>query len=130
MKAKSVLSADAPRALERALDDIDNELMDEVLVRHLKVNSGTFEWGDRFVQTCDFSRRPERVAPEVHICIATLTMVSGPTGNRDRAYNDFTRARDAMVELWTRKLQQFVPRGYRTRLSVIIALDELQQHDG
>ena len=131
MKAKSVLSHDSPRKLEDALDGIDEELLERVLIPHLKVDPAKFEWGDEFVQTCDFSVRPKRITATDHICIATLTMVSGPNANGNRASNDLPRARDAMVALWSEKLKLFMPTGHKTRLSVVIALDEsIPQREG
>lgn len=126
MKAKSVLAHDAPEALEDALDQIDDELLNEVLVPYLKVNPdpSQFTWGDEYVQKCDFSYRPKRISPDVHICIATLTMVSGPEANGRRGWLDFPDVREAMRKLWSEKLRRFMPIGYRTRLSVVIGLDE------
>src|SRR3989344_1267054 len=124
MKAKSVLSHDAPRALEDQLNRIDEELMTVVLTPHLKVNPQEFVWGERFVQQCDFSVRPSKVVETENICIATLTMVSGPNGNWNRSNNAFPKARMAMVRLWSEKLGAFMPVGHKTRLSVVIVLDE------
>ena len=114
MKLKAVLFDDTPPTLVKAFETIRPDVMNEVLIPHLKVppDFGPAEFKDAAVGERDW------------MCEVRLTGVSGPQTNFKRSVADFWNAGKALTNLYKRKVQECVPKGHRVQLFVVIMVDE------
>ena len=115
MKLKAVLFDNTPQALIVALEKIRPDVMNEVLVTHLKVLlisarrilRPAFRYG---IQRRGRRRTRLDVRSPVDRCF-------GPQNNFKRAVADFWNAGIALTELYKRKIRECVPKGHRVQLS-------------
>ena len=109
MKLKAVLFDNTPQALIVALEKIRPDVMNEVLVTHLKVPVD-FGPAEFYVQRSDMVFKDVAVGERDWMCEVRLTGVSGPQNNFKRAVADFWNAGIALTELYKRKIRECVPK--------------------
>ena len=119
MKLKAVISRGCSSTLRDAIEGMRQEVMDEVIGPHLK--RPKFGPAEFYIQECDLA------VSEQGFCEVRL---SGVSLSKDRSEQDFDNARQALEDLYQRKIRSHLLAGHTYQLMVSIMLDGPRRCDG